>query len=91
NGRPDYWPGAHVKNYNQYSLGVCLIARNTVTSAQLVSLHNVINDWLLKYPKAEVLGHCDLDPGKTCPNFDVISWWSVVKDIRRYSQGGNDN
>ncbi|WP_163834704.1 N-acetylmuramoyl-L-alanine amidase [Spartinivicinus ruber] len=88
NGRPDYWPGAHVKNHNQHSLGVCLIGRDCITSAQLVSLGKVIDDWLLKYPDAEVVGHCDLDSGKTCPNFDVPEWWISVKDIRKYSQNG---
>ncbi|MDE1464806.1 N-acetylmuramoyl-L-alanine amidase [Spartinivicinus poritis] len=91
NGRPDYWPGAHVRGYNSYSLGVCLIGRDCITSEQLVSLEKVIDDWLLKYPKAEIVGHCDLDPGKTCPNFDVQDWWSIVKDIRSYSQNGYSN
>ena len=91
NGRPDYWPGAHVKGHNHSSLGVCLIARNIITPPQLVSLEKVIDDWLLKYPKAEVLGHYDLDPNKTCPNFDVKDWWRVVKNIRRYSQSGTSD
>jgi hypothetical protein len=32
-GRPDYWVGAHVKGFNEISLGVCLIGRNDFTDA----------------------------------------------------------
>ncbi|MGI0120094.1 N-acetylmuramoyl-L-alanine amidase [Zooshikella sp. RANM57] len=85
-GRPDYWEGAHVKAYNSTSLGVCLIGRDQFTDAQMQSLERVLQDWKAKYPNAEVCGHSDLDTHKTCPNFDVKSWWSVIVDISQFNR-----
>ena len=70
-GRPEYWAGAHVKGHNSESLGVCLIGRDQYTDNQLNSLQEVLRTWKIKYPTAATVGHRDLDPGKTCPNFDV--------------------
>ncbi|MBU2714092.1 N-acetylmuramoyl-L-alanine amidase [Zooshikella harenae] len=75
NGRPEYWEGAHVKGYNSNSLGVCLIGRDEFTPDQFDSLDRVLTRWKDKYPLAEICGHRDLDPRKTCPNFDVGEWW----------------
>ena len=38
NGRPEYWVGAHVKGFNEISLGVCLIGRKNFTKKQFKSL-----------------------------------------------------
>jgi N-acetylmuramoyl-L-alanine amidase len=75
NGRPEYWKGAHVKNKNQESLGVCLIGRDTFTDKQFSSLEKVLHDWKVKYPLAKILGHNDATiTDKTCPNFNVKKW-----------------
>ena len=74
NGRPEYWQGSHVRGHNHESLGVCLVGRDSFTDDQWDSLFELINLWKLQYPKAEVVGHCDLDSHKTCPNFDVKKW-----------------
>lgn len=79
NGRPEYWAGAHVKGHNSKSIGVCLVGRDQYTKEQLESLRILLRGWKAKYPDAEVLGHCDLDPGKTCPNFDVKHWVKTGK------------
>ena len=74
-GRPDYWIGAHVKGFNDVSLGVCLIGRHHFTDAQMQALETVLRDWKTAYPAAEIVGHCDFDyTDKTCPNFDVAVW-----------------
>lgn len=75
NGRPEYWPGAHAWGHNSNSLGVCLVGRQEFTPDQLHSLCNILTKWKDKYPLAEICGHTDLDPKKTCPNFDVEEWW----------------
>ncbi|MBU2708892.1 N-acetylmuramoyl-L-alanine amidase [Zooshikella marina] len=75
NGRPEYWVGAHVKGYNSRSLGVCLIGRDSFTKKQFETLEIVLTDWKCKYPNATVCGHKDLNPQKTCPNFNVTAWW----------------
>jgi N-acetylmuramoyl-L-alanine amidase len=75
NGRPEYWVGAHVKDKNTISLGVCLIGRDKFTNRQFISLERILKNWKALYPEAEILGHCDTgDTEKTCPNFDVKAW-----------------
>ena len=44
-GRPDFWMGAHVKGFNDVSLGVCLIGRSEFTNAQFTALENVLRTW----------------------------------------------
>ena len=74
-GRPDYWIGAHVKGFNDVSLGVCLIGRHSFADAQMLALETVLRDWQTTYPTAQIVGHCNFDyTEKTCPNFDVAAW-----------------
>jgi len=74
-GRPDYWKGAHAKAVNSQSLGICLVGADEFTEKQMESLENLIHSLKEKYPSAKVIGHCDVEPNKTCPNFDVGAWW----------------
>lgn len=74
NGRPEYWKGSHVGAYNNNSLGVCLIGRDEFTKFQMTSLYYVLDEWKRRYPQAMIMGHCDLDSGKSCPNFDVAAF-----------------
>ena len=74
-GRPDYWIGAHVKGFNDVSLGVCLIGRHSFADAQMLALETVLRDWQTTYPTAQIVGHCNFDyTEKTCTNFDVAAW-----------------
>lgn len=77
NGRPLYWSGAHVKGHNSHSLGVCLIGEVNFTPAQYASLSSLLKSWNSQHPGSRVVGHCDLDSRKTCPNFDVKEWWRL--------------
>ncbi len=80
NGRPEYWVGAHVKGYNDKSLGVCLIGKKNFNNLQLKSLKNVLSNWKNLYPKSQILGHRDIvTTHKTCPNFDVKKWCIAEK------------
>lgn len=80
NGRPEYWVGAHVKGYNDKSLGVCLIGKNNFNKLQLKSLKDVLSNWKNLYPKTQILGHRDIvNTQKTCPNFDVQKWCITEK------------
>lgn len=79
-GRPLDKIGAHVKNFNNRSIGVCYVggrernskkAKDTRTPAQkaaLVQLLTLLSD---KFPGAKIVGHHDLDKGKACPSFDA--------------------
>ena len=73
-GRPLKRTGAHVRGFNTDSVGVCLIGIEDFTEEQEGALRGLLDMLLKKYPNAEVCGHCDLDPKKTCPNFDVGEW-----------------
>lgn len=79
NGRPNYWMGSHVAGNNHDSLGICLIGKDDFTEDQYRSLEFLIVGLMGKYTDAEVVGHYELDPKKTCPNFDVKAWWADKK------------
>ena len=76
NGRPLYWKGAHARPYNSKSIGICLIGEGVFTFEQYDALRKLILRMLERSPQAKVVGHCDLDKNKTCPNFDVKAWWA---------------
>ena len=79
NGRPEYWVGAHVYNFNKESLGVCLIGRDRFTKNQFQSLETLLERWTHKYPYAKIVGHNNFqNTKKTCPNFDVLEWWKKI-------------
>lgn len=79
-GRPEEQVGAHCKNHNRHSIGVCYIGglsddekpMDTRTEAQRAALRNLLEQLHEKYPKALIVGHRDLDPQKACPCFDVV-------------------
>lgn len=85
-GRDEEKAGAHAQGHNTSSIGICLIggveadkkelAEFNYTRAQMATLETLILKLMLKYPRAQVLGHKDL-PGvsKACPCFDVKAWW----------------
>lgn len=80
-GRPEEMVGAHCVNHNKYSIGVCYIGgldadgktpADTRTEAQKKALQKLLADLQRRYPKALVLGHCELDYKKPhCPGFEV--------------------
>lgn len=79
-GRPEEMVGAHCRNHNRHSVGVCYIGglasdgktpADTRTSAQRGALGRLLGDLRRRYPDALVVGHRDLDPGKACPCFSV--------------------
>ena len=94
-GRPENAVGAHVRGHNVNSIGICLAGgvdnagkpANNFTAAQLVALHQLLDELRKRYPDARVLGHRDLSPDrdgdgvispnefiKACPSFDVATW-----------------
>jgi len=77
-GRPTYWKGAHVRNYNHKSLGICLIGKGEYTEEQYNTLTGLLKNLSRQFPSSVVVGHRDLDSRKECPLFDVMSWWSGV-------------
>lgn len=77
-GRPLDKAGAHVRGHNANSIGVCLVGgkgRANLTHKQWSALYSLVTALTDRSPNAELVGHCDLDSAKTCPNFDVKAWW----------------
>ena len=79
-GRPEYMVGAHCKNHNSHSIGVCyeggLDARgqpaDTRTEEQKVALRRLLKDLRGRYPRALIVGHHDLNPHKDCPCIENV-------------------
>jgi N-acetylmuramoyl-L-alanine amidase len=69
--------GAHCLGYNENSVGICLVGKDTFTSAQLESLASLVKELQRAHniPTTNVLGHCETasgkKEGKSCPNFDM--------------------
>lgn len=86
-GRPvfsdtkEFWEGAHVLGHNHDSIGICLIGADYFHPEQLETLRRQIDFYLTIWPDAQVVGHCNLDPNKTCPNFDVAHWYKTGEVI----------
>ena len=81
-GRPLEQVGAHCKNHNRHSIGVCYIGglandgktpMDTRMEAQREALQGLLRELHQRFPKALIVGHRDLDPLKSCPCFDVVS------------------
>lgn len=80
-GRPENVPGAHVVGHNYHSIGVCYIGgldangkpSDTRTVLQREGLQRLLRELLIRYPKAVICGHRDLNPHKACPCFDARS------------------
>jgi len=77
-GRSIYETGAHVKNHNQGSIGVCYIgglnnemkAEDTRTSEQKESLLLLLKTLKKMHPDATIHGHNEFS-AKACPCFDA--------------------
>jgi N-acetylmuramoyl-L-alanine amidase len=74
-GRPLTETGAHVEHHNHDTIGICLIGRDRYTREQWASLSQLLQHLRSQLPNlTEILGHCELNPGKTCPGFHVAAW-----------------
>lgn len=75
NGRPEFWPGSHVKGWNEESIGICLSGRGpNFNDEQWGTLRRLVLELKRRYPDAEIVGHRDLDENRTCPSFSVRKW-----------------
>ena len=78
-GRPEFLVGAHCLNHNAHSIGVCYEGgldirgqpTDTRTEAQKQAMRQLLEELHGRYPRALIVGHHDLNPGKDCPCFDA--------------------
>ena len=85
-GRDENIVGAHCKNHNTRSIGVCYVGgcgadgltpKDTRTIAQISSLLSLLRDLRRKYPKAKIYGHRDF-AAKACPSFDATREYATI-------------
>lgn len=78
--RHENLPGAHVRHYNQHSIGICYEGgldkhgrpEDTRTSEQKAALRALLKNLKADYPDAKILGHRDFpNVRKECPCFDA--------------------
>jgi N-acetyl-anhydromuramyl-L-alanine amidase AmpD len=80
-GRPEWMVGAHCRNHNAHSIGVCYEGgldirgqpADTRTEAQKASLRTLLEELHRRYPKALIVGHRDLDSTKACPCIENVA------------------
>lgn len=85
-GRAEEEIGAHCKNHNRYSIGICyeggIDARgqpsDTRTAEQKVAILELLKRMKKKYPRAIIVGHNTLDKSKACPCFDAVKEYREV-------------
>lgn len=74
-GRDEVFQGAHVKNHNEHSIGICLVGNRVFSSVQFNSLLKLIKDLSKKYPIKNITGHYEYDTAKeqdkSCPNIEM--------------------
>ena len=88
-GRPLEMIGAHVVGHNRHSIGICYEGglnsagepEDTRTPEQKVTLRKLLEELHRKFPKALIVGHRDLNPGKKCPCYDVISEYRDLEPL----------
>ena len=86
-GRPEWMVGAHCKNHNAHSIGICYEGgldirgqpADTRTLAQKLALLQLLEVLHRKYPKALIVGHRDLNPHKDCPCFDAVKEYAELQ------------
>ena len=76
-GRDIKLSGAHARQVNGTSVGICIVGRENFDPRQFDSLRDTVQMLLKLYPECKVIGHCDVEPKKpNCPGFDVSKWFN---------------
>lgn len=72
-GRPIGKVGAHVAGHNKLSVGICLVGKDKFAPAQMRTLDALVRSLMDEFglERDAVVGHYELNPGKTCPNIDM--------------------
>lgn len=78
--RPAAQIGAHAKGYNADSMAVCLCGKVNFSEEQIKSALGLVKHWLdiFSLDKTNVVGHYELDKSKTCPNFNMDEFRSML-------------
>lgn len=78
--------GAHVVGHNRHSIGICYEGgldsagepADTRTPEQVKTLRELVERMHAYFPKALIVGHHDLNPGKDCPCYQpTTEYWDL--------------
>ena len=92
-GRPVEETGAHCKNHNRHSIGVCYIGgvaddgktpEDTRTPEQRTALRSLLEELHGRYPRALIVGRRDLDAPKACPCFDATAEYADLQPTHSF-------
>lgn len=80
-GRPLEMIGAHCKDRNRHSIGICYEGgldaegrpADTRTEAQKHAMRELLERLHVQFPKAFIMGHNVFNPKKACPCFDAAA------------------
>ena len=66
--------GAHVQGHNADTLGICWVGRDRIEPVQRAALLKLLRHLMTLHGIApmNVLGHGELNPGKSCPRLDMV-------------------
>lgn len=81
--------GAHVEGHNSDSLAICWVGKDKPTKEQKTALirHTCFLMKLHGLPVEQVYGHKEFNPGKTCPNLDMVQYRKeVAAAFKAYNQ-----
>lgn len=71
----DPWEIANgARGHNHNTIHICMVGTDKFTGAQWNALHWLLAKLIEQFPGAIICGHNELNPGKTCPGFDVQEW-----------------
>ena len=74
-------------NHNGHSIGICYEGgldirgqpADTRTEAQKQTMRRLLEQLHERYPRAVIVGHTDLNPGKDCPGYKTVAkeYWDI--------------
>ena len=81
-GRDEIVPGAGVRGKNKNSIHIVWVGRSSLTAHQEESLFTVVYGVMKEYKLGvdDVLGHCEDDSSKTCPNIDMNQFRKKLRE-----------
>ncbi len=89
-GRPLERAGAHCKDHNRHSIGICYEGgldmkgnpSDTRTPEQRVALRVLLEQLHGQFPRAVIVGHHVFNPMKSCPCFDAQAEYADLQPER---------
>jgi len=80
-GRSPEIPAEANPPHNRRSIAICLHGLTTFTDHQFISLRLLVWIILKVLGRIPVVGHCEINPNKTCPVFDYRKVLSLDKVV----------